>query len=50
MIGFLAIAAISASSDKASGSMPAAAASFFRTSRLAGIFSWPRIRFSCSAV
>ncbi len=38
-IGFLTIAAISSSSGKLFGSMPAAAASFLRTSALAGIFS-----------
>ncbi len=49
MIGFLTIAATSASSDNAFGSIPAAAASFLRTSLAAGIFSWPRIFFSSGA-
>ena len=48
-IGFSTIAAISASSDSALGSMPAAAASFLRSSFAAGIFSWPRICFSSAA-
>src|SRR5215472_12301654 len=50
MIGFFAIAWINSSSDSAAGSMLAAAASFFRTSLLAGILSWPISVFSCAAV
>src|SRR5262249_32785034 len=50
MIGFLTIASISAASDIASGSIPAAAASFFRTSLFAGSFNWPRSVFNCAAV
>jgi len=50
MMGFLTIASISAASDKFFGSMPAAAASFFRTSALAGIFSLPEKPFELIGV
>ena len=48
-IGFSIIAAISASSENTLGSMPAAAASFLRSSFAAGMPSWPRIFFSSGA-
>src|SRR5260370_32612876 len=50
MIGFRAICAIKASSDNFAGSMPAAAASFLRTSARAGIFSLPSNVFIPGAV